>query len=88
MGPALCIAIYLTVWWMVFLMILPIGVISHAEAGIDRGDGTDPASPVDPKLKKKFITTSWVSAIVFAVIWLVVHFHLIVLPPLAMGGYS
>jgi predicted secreted protein len=88
MGPALCIAIYLTVWFIVWLMILPIGVISHAEAGIDRGDGTDPASPVDPKLKKKFITTSWVSVIVFAVIWLVVHFHLIVLPPLAMGGYS
>ena len=88
MGPALSIAIYLTVWWMVFLMILPIGVISHAEAGIKPVDGADPASPVDPKLKKKFITTSWVSLIVFAVIWLVVHFHLIVLPPLAMGGYS
>jgi len=88
MGPALSIMIYLTVWWMVFLMILPIGVISHAEAGIDPGDGTDPASPVDPKLKRKVFTTSWVSAIVFAVIWLVVHFHLIVLPPLAMGGYS
>jgi predicted secreted protein len=88
MGPALSIAVYLTVWWVVFLTILPIGVISHAEAGIDRGDGTDPASPVDPKLKKKFITTSWVSAIVFAGIWLVFHFHLITLPTLTMGGYT
>jgi len=88
MGPALSIAVYLTIWWMVFLMILPIGVVSHAEAGIDRGDGTDPASPVDPKRKKKCITTSWVSAILFAGVWLVFFFHLIVLPPLAVGGFS
>jgi predicted secreted protein len=81
MGIGLCLAVYLTVWWMVFLLILPIGVISHAEAGIDKGDGGDPGAPVDPKLKRKFITTSWVSALVFAVIWAVFHFHLIVLGP-------
>ena len=88
MSLPLSIAVYLTIWWMVFLTILPIGVISHAEAGIDPGDGTDPASPVDPKLKRKFITTTWVSFIVFAILWLVIFFHLITLPTLAMGSYS
>jgi len=83
MGIGLSIAVYVTIWWMVFLMILPIGVISHAEAGIDKGDGGDPGAPVDPKLKRKFITTSWVSAVIFAVIWAVFYFHIIVLPPLA-----
>ncbi len=83
MGPGLAIAIYLTIWWMVFLIVLPIGVISHAEAGIDKGDGGDPGAPVDPKLKRKVITTTWVSAVVFAVVWAVFHFHLIVLQPLA-----
>lgn len=63
------IAIYLTIWWTVLFAVLPLGVTTHAEAGIDRGDGTDPASPVDPKLKRKFITTTWVSAIVFLLIW-------------------
>ena len=58
------------------LPILPIGVISHAEAGIDKGDGGDPGAPVDPKLKRKFITTTWVSAMVFTPFWLAMHFHL------------
>jgi predicted secreted protein len=76
------IAIYLTIWWTVLFAVLPWGVTSHAEAGIDRGDGGDPGAPVDPKLKKKFITTTWVSAIVFAVLWLVIRFGLVTLPEL------
>ncbi len=70
------VAIYLTIWWTVLFVILPLGVVSHAEAGVDP-QGGDPGSPVDPKLKKKFITTTWVSAIVFAILWLVIHFKLI-----------
>jgi predicted secreted protein len=38
--------------------------------------GGDPASPVNPNLKRKFFTTSWVAAIVTAVIWLVVRFNI------------
>ncbi len=75
-------AVFLTIWWVVLLTVLPLGTISHAEAGIDKGDGGDPGAPVDPKLWRKVITTTWVSAIVFAAIWLVVFFHLIRLPPL------
>jgi len=83
--PILCVAVYLTIWWTMFLTILPLGVTSHAEAGIDLGDGGDPGAPLDPKLKRKFITTTWVSAAIFAVVWLVFFFHLI--PPLPpMGG--
>ena len=33
------IAIYLTIWWTVLFSVLPIGVTSHAEAGIDQGCG-------------------------------------------------
>ena len=84
-GPATSLAIYATLWWVVFLGILPIGVTSHAEAGIDKGDGGDPAAPVDPKLKKKAITTTWVSAVIFAVVWLAFFFHLINFPALHGG---
>lgn len=79
------IAIYLTVWWCVLFTVLPLGVQSHAEAGLDKGDGGDPGAPVDPKLKKKFITTTWVSTIIFAVVWLVVKFNLVPLPTLPSG---
>jgi predicted secreted protein len=74
------LVLYLLIWWTVLFAVLPLGVTTHAEAGIDKGDGGDPGAPVDPKLKKKFITTSWISAIVFAVIWSLVTFHLVSLP--------
>lgn len=82
MGPVTSIAIFLTIWWTVLFAVLPLGTQTHAEAGIDKGDGGDPGAPVDPKLKRKFITTTWVSAILFAVLWLVIHFGLVKLPPL------
>ncbi len=74
------IATYLIIWWVVLFAVLPIGTVSHAEAGIDKGDGGDPGAPVDPKLKQKFLTTTWVSAIVFAVVWLVIRLGLIPMP--------
>ena len=55
MTPFTAVAIYLTIWWTVLFVVLPLGVTSHAEAGIDRGDGGDPGAPVDPKLKKKVV---------------------------------
>jgi predicted secreted protein len=77
MGIGTCVAIYLTIWWTVLFAILPLGVVSHAEAGIDLGDGGDPGAPVDPKLKRKFFTTTWVSAIVFVLLLAAVHFQVI-----------
>ncbi|WP_293906968.1 DUF1467 family protein [Phenylobacterium sp.] len=85
MSPLTWSAIYLTIWWTVLFAVLPIGVISHAEAGIDRGDGTDPGSPVDPKLKKKFFTTTWVSTVLFLIVLVVIHFNLVKLPHLPSG---
>ncbi|MFP5447207.1 MAG: hypothetical protein B7Z13_08470 [Caulobacterales bacterium 32-67-6] len=80
MGVTTAIAIYLIIWWVVLFTILPIGVTSHAEAGIDKGDGGDPGAPVDPKLKKKFFTTTWVSAIVFVIVYLVIRLGLVPMP--------
>ena len=87
MGLFTGIAIYLTIWWTVLFAVLPLGVTTHAEAGIDLGDGGDPGAPVNPNLKRKFITTSWVSAIVFAVVWAVIQFHLVKLPNLPNPSY-
>jgi predicted secreted protein len=67
--------VYLIVWWTVLFAVLPLGARSHHDAGIPVPGGGDPASPVNPNLKRKFFTTSWVAAIVTAVIWLVVRFN-------------
>jgi predicted secreted protein len=80
MSPVTCIAVYLTIWWTALLAILPLGTRSHAEMGVPVPGGGDPSSPVEPKLKRKFITTTWVSAILFAIVWLTIHFHWISLP--------
>jgi predicted secreted protein len=82
MGPFTSIAIFLTIWWTVLFAVLPIGVTSHAEAGIDKGDGGDPGAPVDPKLKKKFITTTLIAVVVFAVLWLTIKLGIVALPRL------
>jgi len=76
MGVGTTIALYLTIWWTVLFAVLPFGSKSFAEAGVDP-EGGDPGAPVNPNLKRKFITTTWVSALVLAVILGVVHFHIV-----------
>jgi predicted secreted protein len=85
MSPLTSIALYLTIWWTVLFAVLPWGVVSHAEAGIDKGDGGDPGAPVDPKLKQKFIITTCISAVVFAIVWGVIQLGLVKLPSLPSG---
>jgi predicted secreted protein len=80
------LAIYLIVWWVVLFSVLPVGVTSHAEAGIKTPGGGDPAAPIDPKLKRKFITTTWISAALFTPFWIAVHFHWISLGMLRNFG--
>ena len=84
-GPVTLIAIYLTIWWTVLFAVLPWGVVTHAEAGIDKGDGGDPAAPVDPKLKQKFLITTGISTVLFAAIFLIIWSGLVKLPSLPSG---
>jgi predicted secreted protein len=75
-----CFFIYMIVWWTVLFAVLPFGSKTYAEAGIEVTDGGDPGAPVEPRLKHKAWTTTWVSAIVFAIGYAVYAFHLIQLP--------
>lgn len=72
--------IYLLFWWTVLIAILPMNTTSYAEAGIEVTDGGDPGAPVDPKLKRKVWTTTWVSAIIFAIACVLYSLHLVSLP--------
>ncbi len=68
LGVITLFAIYLTVWWTVLFAVLPLGARSHHEAGSHPDDGGDPGAPVTPNLKRKALTTTWVSAIVWVVV--------------------
>ncbi len=83
MGPVTSLSVYFIIWWTVLFMVLPWGVQSHHEAGIDLKDGGDPGAPVNPKLKQKFLITTGVSAAIFAIVWIVCFFKLVPLPGVA-----
>jgi predicted secreted protein len=85
-SPITGIAIYLTLWWTVLFAVLPLGSKSHAEAGIKPPGGGDPASPVNPRLKEKFLLTTVVSAVIFAILFLLLHFQVIPVTPLRRIG--
>ena len=68
LGPFTLFAIYLTLWWTVLFAVLPLGSRSHHEAGLEVTDGGDPGAPVVHNLKRKAITTTWVSAIAWVVV--------------------
>lgn len=84
MGLVFYISVYFIIWWLVLFVILPLGMRSHAEEGVQHDDGGDPGAPINPNLKRKFFTTSWIAAIVLAVVAVVLETGM--LQPLALPG--
>ena len=69
-GPLTMFAIYIVVWWVVLFGVLPLGTSSETHE--PPTDGSQWGAPKTPNLKKKFITTTWVSFLVWLfVMWLV-----------------
>jgi predicted secreted protein len=60
----LAVALFITIWVVILLTILPIGVRSQHEAG-DYLQGTDPGAPVEPRLLRKALWTTLLTLIVF-----------------------
>ena len=81
MGPFTLIAIYFICWWVVLFVVLPLGMNQGARERPQ--DGGDWGAPGRPNLKRKFITTSWVSLIVWAVVMVLIFIGWMPLPDLA-----
>jgi predicted secreted protein len=58
------IVTFLTLWWIVLFCVLPIGVRSQSESG-EVVEGTDPGAPVLANMKRKFILTTIITAVVW-----------------------
>jgi predicted secreted protein len=82
MGLLTSISAFLVIWWTVLFAVLPIGSRSYHEMGLKPPGGGDPGAPVNPNLKRKFFTTTWIAVVAFTVLWLIIRFHLITLPPM------
>ena len=69
MGATGAIIIYISIWWIVFFSVLPIGIKSQNIKFKDRIQGNDPGAPKNPKIAKKFLITTLITSIIFAVIY-------------------
>jgi len=67
MSISLALAVYLVFWWLTLFMVLPFG-IKRAEAH-ELEPGEDPGSPSKPKLVLKFVITTVVSGVFFAIFY-------------------
>jgi predicted secreted protein len=57
--------VWLIIWWLTLFIILPIGVRGQAEEG-DVVEGTEPGAPYKLDIKKKFIQTTIIGTILWA----------------------
>ena len=80
-GPVTMLAIYIICWWAVLFAILPLGMSQGAQERPD--DGGQWGAPLQPNLKRKFLTTSWVALILWAVVMVLVFVGWMPLPDLA-----
>lgn len=70
----LALAIYVTIWWITLLAVLPLGVRSSEEAGEELPEGADPGSPVAPQLARKAVITTVVAALIFGLVVIAANF--------------
>ena len=69
MGITGSIIIYVIIWWIVFFSVLPVGIQSNKEVFKDNIEGSDPGAPKNPRIGKKFLITTLITSIIFAVIY-------------------
>ena len=77
MGITGSIIVYVMIWWIIFFSVLPIGIRSNKEVFKERIEGMDPGAPKNPQIRKKFLITTLITSIIFAVIYYLVEIDLL-----------
>jgi len=68
MNIATILAIYFILWWVVLFAVLPWGVRSQDEGGAVE-PGTDPGAPLRHRLALKFLWTTVIASVLFALFY-------------------
>ena len=79
MGITGSIVVYVIIWWIVFFSVLPIGIKHNEKPFKNNLDGIDPGAPKNPNIFKKFLFTTLITTLIFALIYYIVvndHFNL------------
>ena len=77
MGITGSIIVYVMIWWIIFFSVLPIGIKSKKEVFKEKIGGIDPGAPKNPKIGKKFLITTFITTIIFCVIYYLVKTDLL-----------
>ena len=77
-------AIYFVLWWIVFFVMLPLGVQTQDEAG-DVVPGSASSAPVNPKIGRKVLWTTLLSAAIFASVYGLAYFNIVDLNAILFG---
>lgn len=67
------IVVYLITFWTVLFAVLPWG--NHAQEVPEGGQAG--GAPINPRIKQKFIATALISAVIWVIVFLMVHFEVI-----------
>ena len=77
MGVTGSIIVYVMIWWIIFFSVLPIGIQSNKEIYKEKIGGNDPGAPKNPRIVQKFLLTTLITSIIFAVIYYLVETDLL-----------
>jgi len=67
MGIATGLVLFAIIWFLTLFIVLQVGVTSQSDAGT-RVEGTHGSAPENPRLKRRFIVTTIVAAVIWAII--------------------
>mgnify|MGYP001305034013 CR=1 FL=1 len=57
------IVLFLIIWWLILFIFLPIDISKQKKIEL----GNDPGAPENPKLKKKFVLTTFLTTIIWVI---------------------
>ena len=72
MGITGSIIVYVSIWWIVFFSVLPIGIKSENKAFREKLSGNDSGAPKNPQMIKKFIISTLITTVLFSIIYYIV----------------
>lgn len=83
MSLPIAFGVYFICWWLAFFIMLPIGVRTEEEGSVEPGFAT--SAPVAPRLWIKALGATVLSAIIFAIVYVVIVYRLIPLDKIPMS---
>lgn len=68
---------YGVIWWLVLFVVLPFGVRTADEAGVEPEPGHAASAPLRPMMLRKVAITTAIATVLFAIVWAVITYELI-----------